>query len=109
MDKHRSDSVGNDLRFTLDDYLHVVDTALWLAGGQARLRRLAANHGPGRNALCRTPVQFAPAAGHHQHAPSRRQREWVQAVTDGVCDMREWQEERGHGVVSARFRLANHA
>ena len=39
MDKHRSDSVGNDLRFTLlDDYLHVVDTALWLADGQARLR-----------------------------------------------------------------------
>ena len=34
MDKHRSDSVGHDLRFTLlDDYLHVVDTALWLAGG----------------------------------------------------------------------------
>lgn len=34
MDKHRTDSVGpNDLRFTLlDDYLHVVDTALWLAG-----------------------------------------------------------------------------
>jgi virulence factor len=33
MDKHRTDSVGpNDLRFTLlDDYLHVVDTALWLA------------------------------------------------------------------------------
>ena len=39
MDKHRSDSVGNDLRFTLlDDYLHVVDTALWLADGPARLR-----------------------------------------------------------------------
>src|SRR5471032_2058077 len=39
MDKHRSDSVGpNDLRFTLlDDYLHVVDTALWLAGGEATL------------------------------------------------------------------------
>lgn len=33
MDKHRADSVGpQDLRFTLlDDYLHVVDTALWLA------------------------------------------------------------------------------
>jgi virulence factor len=32
MDKHRADSVGpNDARFTLlDDYLHVVDTALWL-------------------------------------------------------------------------------
>lgn len=35
MDKHRLDSVGpEDLRFTLlDDYLHVVDTALWLAEG----------------------------------------------------------------------------
>ncbi|CAJ0995761.1 Putative oxidoreductase YceM [Sodalis praecaptivus] len=35
MDKHHSDSVGpQDVRFTLlDDYLHVVDTALWLAGG----------------------------------------------------------------------------
>lgn len=39
MDKHRTDSVGpHDLRFTLlDDYLHVVDTALWLAGGNAQL------------------------------------------------------------------------
>ncbi|WP_258576839.1 hypothetical protein [Candidatus Pantoea persica] len=34
MEKHRSDSVGpQDLRFTLlDDYLHVIDTPLWLAG-----------------------------------------------------------------------------
>lgn len=39
MDKHRSDSVGpQDARFTLlDDYLHVVDTALWLAGGTPTL------------------------------------------------------------------------
>lgn len=39
MDKHRTDSIGpHDLRFTLlDDYLHVVDTVLWLAGGEARL------------------------------------------------------------------------
>ncbi len=39
MDKHRADSVGpHDLRFTLlDDYLHVVDTALWLAGGREQL------------------------------------------------------------------------
>lgn len=37
MDKHRADSVGpNDLSFTLlDDYLHVVDTALWLGSGAA--------------------------------------------------------------------------
>ncbi len=40
MDKHRTDSVGpNDLRFTLlDDYLHVVDTALWLSNGNAQLQ-----------------------------------------------------------------------
>ena len=39
MDKHRTDSVGpHDLRITLlDDYLHVVDTALWLAGEKAQL------------------------------------------------------------------------
>lgn len=39
MDKHRSNSVGpHDLYFTLlDDYLHVVDTALWLSGGKASL------------------------------------------------------------------------
>lgn len=39
MDKHRSNSVGpHDLYFTLlDDYLHVVDTALWLSGGNATL------------------------------------------------------------------------
>ncbi|EKT57440.1 Gfo/Idh/MocA family protein [Providencia sneebia] len=36
MEKHRSDSIGpKDVRFTLlDDYLHVVDTAIWLAGGK---------------------------------------------------------------------------
>ncbi len=40
MDKHRTDSIGpNDLRFTLlDDYLHVVDTALWLSNGEALLK-----------------------------------------------------------------------
>lgn len=39
MDKHRTNSVGpHDLYFTLlDDYLHVVDTALWLSGGNATL------------------------------------------------------------------------
>lgn len=33
MDKHRMNSVGpNDARFTLlDDYLHVVDTVMWIA------------------------------------------------------------------------------
>ncbi|WP_045854834.1 Gfo/Idh/MocA family protein [Raoultella terrigena] len=106
MDKHRSDSVGHDLRFTLlDDYLHVVDTALWLAGGKARLS----------GGLLQTTAQGEMLyAEHHFSSPQlevttsmhRRagsQREWVQAVTDGglyeVRDMREWQEERGQGVV----------
>ncbi|MEX0492655.1 Gfo/Idh/MocA family protein [Raoultella terrigena] len=106
MDKHRSDSVGHDLRFTLlDDYLHVVDTALWLAGGKARLS----------GGLLQTTAQGEMLyAEHHFSSPQlevttsmhRRagsQREWVQAVTDGglyeVRDMREWQEERAQGVV----------
>lgn len=39
MDKHRSDSVGpKDAHFTLlDDYLHVVDTVLWIAGTELKL------------------------------------------------------------------------
>ncbi len=106
MDKHRSDSVGNDLRFTLlDDYLHVVDTALWLADGQARLRGGALKIDP-QGEMLFAEHHFSPrSAGHHQHASSRAgsQREWVQAVTDGglyaVSEMREWQEECGHGVV----------
>lgn len=106
MDKHRSDSVGHDLRFTLlDDYLHVVDTALWLADGKARLS----------GGLLQTTAQGEMLyAEHHfssshlevttsMHRRAGSQREWVQAVTDGglyeVRDMREWQEERGQGVV----------
>ncbi|WP_193017541.1 Gfo/Idh/MocA family protein [Proteus sp. FME41] len=39
IDKHRCNNIGpNDTRFTvLDDYLHVVDTALWFAGSNATL------------------------------------------------------------------------
>lgn len=106
MDKHRVDSVGHDLRFTLlDDYLHVVDTALWLAGGNARLSG---------GTLQTTAQGEMLYAEHHfsagqlevttsMHRRAGSQREWVQAVTDGglyeVRDMREWQEERGQGVV----------
>ncbi|MCI1031980.1 Gfo/Idh/MocA family protein [Raoultella terrigena] len=106
MDKHRSDSVGHDLRFTLlDDYLHVVDTALWLAGGKARLS----------GGLLQTTAQGEMLYAEHRfsspqlevttsmHRRAGSQREWVQAVTDGglyeVRDMREWQEERDQGVV----------
>lgn len=106
MDKHRSDSVGNDLRFTLlDDYLHVVDTALWLADGQARLRGGALQITPQGEMLYAEHQFSSPrlqvTTSMHRRAGS--QREWVQAVTDGglyaVSEMREWQEECGHGVV----------
>ena len=108
MDKHRADSVGpQDLRFTLlDDYLHVVDTALWLAGGQAKIS----------GGLLQTTEQGEMLYAEHQfslpqarittsmHRRAGSQLERVQAVTDGalieVSDMRQWREERGAGVVT---------
>lgn len=107
MDKHRLNSVGpHDVRFTLlDDYLHVVDTALWLGGQQAHLQ----------DGLIHINVQGQLVyAEHHfrldnvlittsMHRRAGSQREWVQAVTDGglydVTDMRQWREECGSGVV----------
>ncbi len=102
MDKHRSDSVGpNDLRFTLlDDYLHVVDTALWLAGGQAELLS---------GQLRVNDLQQLIYAEHHfnckgsivttsMHRQAGSSREIVQAVTQGavyqISDMKQWQEEK---------------
>lgn len=106
MDKHRSNSVGHDLRFTLlDDYLHVVDTALWLAGDKARLSG-GALHTTAQGEMLYAEHHFSCGmmqitTSMHRRAGS--QREWVQAVTDGglyeVRDMREWQEERGRGVI----------
>lgn len=102
MDKHRSDSVGpNDVRFTLlDDYLHVVDTALWLAGGNATLLS---------GQLSVNPQQQLIYAEHHfncggsivttsMHRQAGSSRENVQAVTQGavyqLTDMKQWQEEK---------------
>lgn len=102
MDKHRTDSVGpNDLRFTLlDDYLHVVDTALWLAGGNASLE----------SGLIQVNDANQMIYGEHHflcgetlvttsmHRRGGTFRESVQAVTDGAFyqldDMRVWREER---------------
>ncbi|MCZ3382266.1 Gfo/Idh/MocA family oxidoreductase [Kosakonia sp. SOY2] len=108
MDKHRTDSVGpHDLRFTLlDDYLHVVDTALWLAGGTAQLKSgtlLTNDDGAMIYAEHHFSVEHLQiTTSMHRRAGS--QREWVQAVTDGglldITDMREWREERGQGVVA---------
>lgn len=107
MDKHRLNSVGpRDVRFTLlDDYLHLVDTALWLGGQQAELQSglLQAN----------AQGQLLYAEHHFRredvfittsmHRSAGSQRESVQAVTDGglydVTDMRQSREERGSGVV----------
>ena len=108
MDKHRTDSVGpGDLRFTLlDDYLHVVDTALWLAGGSAQLK----------SGTLQTNEQGEMVYAEHyfsvenvqvttsMHRRAGSQREAVQAVTDGglydVTDMREWREEKGGGLLT---------
>lgn len=107
MDKHRTDSVGpHDLRFTLlDDYLHVVDTALWLAGGNAPLSSgTLLTNDAGEMLYAEhhfTAGQMQITTSMHRRAGS--QRECVQAVTEGglidVTDMREWREERGQGVV----------
>ncbi|WON78464.1 Gfo/Idh/MocA family oxidoreductase [Serratia sp. UGAL515B_01] len=107
MDKHRADSVGpNDLNFTLlDDYLHVVDTALWLVGGIGNLQSgcLRANEA---GEMLYAEHHFS--CGETQvttcmHRRAGSQRESVHAVTDGavyqVNDMRQWLREDRLGVV----------
>ena len=107
MDKHRADSVGpNGLRFTLlDDYLHVVDTALWLGGNAGTLLN---------GSLRATDAGELIYAEHHfacgetlvttsMHRRAGSQRESVQAVTDGAVyqlnDMRQWLREDSQGVL----------
>ncbi|WP_213990967.1 Gfo/Idh/MocA family oxidoreductase [Sodalis sp. dw_96] len=107
MDKHRDNSIGpRDLRFTLlDDYLHVVDTALWLAGEEAALlsgtlrvndagQMLYAEHHFQQRECCITTSM-------HRQAGS--QRETLEAVTAGALyrieDMRLWRSE-SHGIIS---------
>ncbi len=107
MDKHRADSVGpNGLRFTLlDDYLHVVDTALWLGGDAGTLLS---------GSLRATDAGELIYAEHHfacgetlvttsMHRRAGSQRESVQAVTDGrvyqLNDMRQWLREDSQGVL----------
>lgn len=75
MDKHRLDSVRpHDLRFTLlDDYLHVIDTILWLAERETQLDsgQLITNDA-GEMLLRRTPFLLRPFATDHQYASSCR-------------------------------------
>ena len=107
MDKHRCDSVGpHDLFFTLlDDYLHVVDTALWLSGGKGRLQS---------GTLLTNEVAEMLYAEHHfsqaslqittsMHRRAGTQRETVTAIADGgvwqVDDMRELRQETAGNVI----------
>lgn len=110
MEKHRSDSVGpNDVRFTLlDDYLHVVDTAIWLAG--AKVTAISGS-------IIATEQQALLYAEHHlkldqmwvttsMHRRAGSQQEQVTAVTDGaiyqVTNMNQWRSESSSGLVERR-------
>ncbi|MEG3128016.1 Gfo/Idh/MocA family oxidoreductase [Pantoea cypripedii] len=106
IEKHRADSVGpQDLRFTLlDDYLHVVDTALWLAGGKLTLKHghIETNE---QGAMLYAEHHFS--AGGLQittsmHRRAGTQREVVTAVCDGdyiqIAEMRDWQQENRTGL-----------
>ncbi|WP_409307538.1 Gfo/Idh/MocA family protein [Pectobacterium sp. B1J-3] len=107
MDKHRMASIGpQPMRFTLlDDYLHVIDTALWLAGEVTQLK--------GGILQCNAQGQLQYAEHHfqsansslittsmHRHAGSQCER--IYAITDGaqyqVDEMREWRQEQQGGI-----------
>lgn len=107
MDKHRSDSVGpQDALFTLlDDYLHVVDTALWLSGGEGALQSGVVQTNP-QGQLLYAEHHFS--VGNTQvttsmHRRAGSQMEAVQAIDDGsvyrIDDMRDWQQESGGRIV----------
>lgn len=105
-DKHRADSVGpQDFAFTLlDDYLHVVDTALWLADAQGEpiAGQVDVNS---QQQLLYAEHQFLSGNTRITTSMHRRagtQRESVQAVCDGACyqvdDMRHWKQEQASGI-----------
>ncbi len=107
IDKHRCDSVGpHDLFFTLlDDYLHVVDTALWLSGGKAMLQSgtLLTN---ASGEMLYAEHHFSQASLQITTSMHRRagtQRETVSAIADGsvwqVDDMRDLRCETAGRIV----------
>ncbi|MGM3172671.1 Gfo/Idh/MocA family protein [Dickeya lacustris] len=110
MDKHRIDQVGpHPLAFTLlDDYLHVVDTALWLAGVNEACSALCSGvlRCNAEGQLIYAEHHFSSAYGMvttamHRQAGSAR--ESVQLTGSGGCyqvdNLREWREEREGSVV----------
>ncbi|TCW00050.1 Gfo/Idh/MocA family protein [Biostraticola tofi] len=109
MDKHRAADIGpHDLRFTLlDDYLHVVDTALWLVDGEPRLS--------GGALQTNQAGQMIYAEHHFQvgdclvttsmHRQAGSQCETISAVTEGaiwhIDDMRQLRKAAA-GIISER-------
>ncbi|WP_380181634.1 Gfo/Idh/MocA family protein [Kalamiella sp. sgz302252] len=102
MDKHRSDSVGpHDLFFTLlDDYLHVVDTALWLGGGGTLQSGTLLTNDEGEMLYAEHHFQYGKLQiTTSMHRRAGTQRESVMAIADGsvwqVDEMRELRQEKG--------------
>lgn len=106
IDKHRCNSVGpKDTRFTLlDDYLHVVDTALWLAGSNAELLS---------GSIIQTKENALFYAEHHlktddcwittsMHRKAGSQQEQVIAVDEDaihqITNMNLWRSENNHSI-----------
>lgn len=100
MDKHRSDSVGpHDLFFTLlDDYLHVVDTALWLGGGGMLQGGTLHTNDNGEMLYAEHHFQCGKLQiTTSMHRRAGTQRESIMAIADGsvwqVDEMRELRQE----------------
>ncbi len=101
LDKHRENSITNTMPITmLDDYLHVVDTLLWLGNGH--LAQLSGK-------ICVNASGQMIFAEHHflageclltgsMHRCAGTQSESLQSVSQGcriqVLDMRQWQIEQ---------------
>lgn len=107
VEKHRIDSIGPQLaRFTLlDDYLHVIDTALWLAGDGAVLQGGVVRNNPAGQLVFTEHLFASPTCqivtSMHRRAGS--QRESVQMITEGtvyhVDNLNDCWHERG-GIVT---------
>lgn len=100
MDKHRCDSVGpHDLFFTLlDDYLHVVDTALWLGGGGMLQGGVLQTNDEGEMLYAEHHFHYGNLQiTTSMHRRAGTQRESVVAIADGsvwqVDEMRELRQE----------------
>lgn len=110
MDKHRTNSVGpNDSVFTLlDDYLHVIDTVLWMAGKDAKLMS---------GSIQKTATDELFYAEHHMqagqcwlttsmHRKSGSQQEQLIVVAEDsihqVTNMNYWQSENAAGLSEKR-------